>query len=190
MEIFSRGNLFRDDSTFGGVGMLIGGCQTAPVLAFALLPSRMSSLRLHSEDDRIEAFTEGIFAIGGLRTFASGSAPSGCSLDLTLQNTYIQARQRGLIMYGALPSEHAMPGDHNEIRVLMRGVEVNAPNLNLIGDQGFCIQGGTICYSSLPNYPQYAGPGNRIEIIGNRQAYESANDAGDPLPPPELFGND
>ena len=180
-EIFSLGNLYRDDSTLDTTGIWIVGCSIAPGAASALpLPSVNDSLRMHSVRDRIDGFNAGIFAAGGRTDLPTGAAPSGCTADVTLQGTSIRARDRGLRMVGAYAPNNApnnpFAGDHNELRVLMRGVEVNARRLNVFANQGpDSINGGI---------------GNRLEIIGNTQAYESANDAGDPLPPEQLFGND
>lgn len=153
VAIFSFGNLYRNDSERDAIGMSISGCAIAPVPAFAALPSVKDSLRMHSVRDVIDGFSYGVYASGALHFLPIGAAPSGCQLDLKLQGTYIRALDQGLLVYGA--GGEGYPGDHNETRLLVRGVRVDAPNASVFGDY------------ELPADPALDALGNRLEVIGN-----------------------
>lgn len=153
VEIFSFDNHYRNDSTRFPIGVSLSGCAIAPVPVFASLPSVNNSLRMHSVHDAIEGFGYGIYASGGLHFVPIGAAPSHCRMELTLQDTYIRATDQGLLIFGAVAESDGFPGDHNELRLLMRGVHVEAPNPSVFADYE-------------PAYPAYEDLGNRLEVIG------------------------
>ncbi|MCC6622281.1 MAG: hypothetical protein IT385_13545 [Deltaproteobacteria bacterium] len=195
VEIFSHGNLYRDDSQGNTIGVQATGCSGSPL--GGPLPSLSNSLRMHSVNDRFENFNNAFLVAGARRYFAETGFSSGCSLELQLVGAYVQARDRGFRFYGALASVPAVTGSDNELRVLMRGVTNDSARGNLMADEGFYVplnfagwSPTDIYYATDPDYPQYAGLDNRLELIGNLQSFESTNDAGEPLPEASLFGND
>jgi hypothetical protein len=188
--IHSRRNLYRDDSLDPCVSRHLGwhvlGGSGVP-LSITVAETARNGLRLRSVHDRIEGFATAILAAGGRRFFGPQSAgpTTDNSAELELIGTTISTPAcaagvtvTDLRLGGALVSNASLvPGDGNTLRVLFRGVTGSGPRSNLYGD----VLGQTGPLSPAP------GMGNRLEIVGNAQAFARANAAIDPAPGAEFF---
>ena len=170
--IRSDRNLYRSDSlvpTLNGWN-LVGGA-TAPIPGLVSQASTFNSVRLHSTDDRIEAFASGVRARSGLRTSALSGPSSSNRIDMNLRGTNLQTTTEDLVLLGAQSLIAGVsPGDDNEVHLVVHGAVGSGPRANT--------------YADSPGDP---GTGNRLEIVGNRNAFARTNENIDPLPPAEVF---
>jgi hypothetical protein len=149
-----------------------------------------NSLKIHSQDDRIEGFTTGVFGAGGRRFFGSPTAgpSSNNTADLELIGTTISTPScsAGILvadfrLAGAIVANASLtPGDGNSVRALIRSVTGSGVRQNLFAD----VLGPT-----GPVAPAFQGSGNRLEIVGSPRAFEQTNTAIAPPPPDEFFIN-
>ena len=190
-NIQSHHNLYRDDTPDGCVSMqtgwLLQGGSGVPI-PLPVAATERNTLRVHSENDRLEGFSNGIFAAGGRRFFFEplAGALTDNSVELELVGTTIATPVCGsstavadLQLMGGSTSDAAMsPGTGNTVRVLMRDVTGSGARSNVFAD----LAG--------PSGPLSAGgSGNRLEITGNLRAFEQANRGIDPLPDAGFFSN-
>ncbi|MEO8194916.1 MAG: hypothetical protein ABI681_13780 [Gemmatimonadales bacterium] len=187
----SRGNLYRDDSpnpcVSKHVGWNLAGGSGVPAPAVIGETSR-NTLRVHSQGDRIEAFTTGILASGGRRFFGLPTAGpvTDNTIDLELIGTDLSTSSCGgasfvtdFRMAGALVTNASLtPGDGNTVHAVIRNVSGSGTRTNFFVDA---------LGPAGPLAPQYQGTGNRLEIAGTLQAFERTNRDIDPAPGAELF---
>ena len=189
--IRSHRNLYRDDSASPcatpHLGWNLQGGSGTPV-PLPIAATVRNSLRVQSVHDRIEGFATAVLAIGGRRFFGAPTAgeTSGNSVDLDLLGTAVSTPECGagvtvtdFRLAGAQVSNGAIvPGDGNTLRALFRNVTGSGPRANLYGD----VLGPT-----GPQPAALSGTGNRLEIIGNPQAFAQTNAGIAPAPPAEFF---
>ncbi|HVF39203.1 MAG TPA: hypothetical protein VM939_04830 [Gemmatimonadaceae bacterium] len=166
----------------GGAGV------PAPLLIGA---TERNSLRVHSQDDRIEGFTTGVFAAGGRRFFGlpTAGASTDNTADLELIGTTISTPScaAGILvadfrLAGAIVANASLvPGDGNTVRAVIRSVTGSGVRQNLFAD----VLGPT-----GPVAPVFRGTGNRLEIAGSPRAFEQTNTAISPAPANEFFTSD
>lgn len=187
--ILSRHNLYREDTPDPCVSKRIGwnvqGASGVPV-PLPIAATERNTLRLHSEDDRIEGFTTAVFAAGGRRFFAAptAGATAGNSAELELLRTTIVTPWcdgadfvADFRLSGASTEDASSPpGDGNTLRLLMRGVTGSGARANVFAD--LIGPSGT-----LPT----GASGNRLVILGSPRAFERTNRAIEPTPGAELF---
>ena len=152
---------------------------------FQIRARRGTALRVHSQDDRIDGFTTAIHATGARRFFAAPLAgPSeGNSIDLELLGTTIVTPACGgadfvadIQLSGAFTAdESTIPGEGNTLRAVIRGVTGSGVRSNFYTD----VLG--------PNGPLPGVAGNRLEIVGNSNAFGKTNSAIDPAPGAQFF---
>jgi hypothetical protein len=186
----SRNNWYLDDSpnpcaSRRSAWNLAGGSGVpAPIQIGA---TERNSLRVHSQNDRLDAFTLGILATGGRRFFGLPTAgPSNDnSIDLDLLGTVISTSSCGSAIVtdfrvaGALVTNATLtPGDGNVVHVVMRGVTGSGTRTNFYAD----VLGPT-----GPLAPQYQGTGNRLEIAGSLKSFLQTNEGIDPAPSADFF---
>ncbi len=186
----SRDNWYRDDSPNPCVSRrvawnLAGGSGVpAPIQIGA---TSRNALRVHSQGDRIDAFTMGILATGGRRFFALPTAGpvTDNSIDLELIGTDISTSSCGssvvtdFRLAGALVTNASLtPGDGNTVHAVMRNVSGSGTRTNFYAD---------VLGPAGPLAPQYQGTGNRLEIAGSLQAFQRTNANIAPLPGAEFF---
>lgn len=189
--IDSRRNLYRDDSPDPCVSQHLGwnlqGGTGIPI-PLQIPETARNALSITSLDDRIEGFTRAVFAVGGRRIFESptAGATTDNSADLELTGTTIATPFCGgalfvadLQLAGAIVSNASLvPGDGNTLRAVIRGVTASGARSNLYAD----VLGPTGPLSS-----NLLGAGNRLEIVGDLQAFSQTNRAIDPAPGAEFF---
>lgn len=189
--IKSHRNLYRDDSPSAcatpHLGWNLQGGSGTPV-PLPVPATVRNTLRVQSVHDRIEGFVTAVLATGGRRFFGAPIAGeiSGNGVDLDLLGTTVSTPDCGagvvvtdFRLAGALVSNAALvPGDGNTLRALFRNVTGSGARANVYAD----VLG--------PNGPQPAaltGTGNRLEVIGNAQAFEQTNSGIVPAPPAEFY---
>jgi hypothetical protein len=189
--IQSHRNLYRDDSPNPCVSKHLGwnmaGGSGVPV-PLQVAETATNTLQVRSHDDRIEGFTTAVLAGGGRRFMPSPTAgPVTDNIaDLELIGTTISTQSCGGASFvsdfrlaGAIVSNASLvPGDGNTLRVVMRGVTGSGIRSNayaaVLGPTG-------------PLSPSFQGVGNRLEFVGNLNAFEQTNQAIDPLPAVHFF---
>ena len=187
----SRGNLYIDDSPTpcvsrrGGWNLSGGSGIPAPV---QIGETSRNSLSVHSQSDRIEAFTLGILATGGRRFFAlpiSGPV-SDNTIDLHLIGTNLSTSSCGAALPGTdfriagalVTNASLIPGERNTINAVMRNVTGSGTRTNFFAD---------VLGPAGPLAPEFQGAGNRLEIAGSPQAFGQTNRNIDPAPGAEFF---
>jgi hypothetical protein len=186
----SRGNLYIDDSADPCVSKrvawnLAGGSGIpAPVQIGETFGNALS---VHSQSDRIDAFTLGILATGGRRFFGLPTAGpvTNNTIDLELIGTNIStsscsgAPSVDFRMAGALVTNQSLaPGDGNTVHAVMRGVTGSGARANVYAN---------VLGPAGPLASQYEGTGNRLEFTGNLHAFARVNREIDPAPGSEFF---
>lgn len=189
--IQSRGNLYRDDSpsacTSAHLGWNLQGGSGVPV-PLPLPATVRNTLRVQSVHDRIEGFVTAVLATGGRRFFGAPIAgeTSGNSVDLDLLGTRVSTPEcgagvtvRDFRLAGALVTDPSVvPGDGNTLRALFRNVTGSGTRANVYAD----VLGPTD-----PQPAALSGTGNRLEVIGNAQAFERSNSGIVPAPSAEFY---
>jgi hypothetical protein len=175
VTIQSRWNLYRSDSPVPtAIGWTLFGGADVPSLLVASGSAAFNSLEIHSQDDRIEGFATGISAAGA-RRFNSLSQPmSSNSVDMDLHGTALATTTADLRLSGATSLAGDSPGDDNTLRALVRQGTGSGPRANQYADSRTPTMGNL-------------GTGNRLEIIGNANAFDRTNSGFLPAPPPEFF---
>ena len=189
--IQSRRNLYRDDSpspcATPHLGWNLQGGSGTPV-PLPIAATVRNSLRLQSVHDRIEGFASAVLAVGGRRFFGAPTAgeTSGNSVDLDLLGTTVSTPECGAAvtvtdfrLAGAFVTNGSViPGDGNTLRALFRNVTGSGARTNayahVLGPTG-------------PQPAALSGTGNRLEIIGNAQAFGQTNSGIAPAPPSEFY---
>jgi photosystem II stability/assembly factor-like uncharacterized protein len=172
VTIASRRSLYRSDSPDPTpIGWRLLGGTTAPIPGLASQASTSNTLRLHSNDDRIEGFGTGISAIGATR-FNPLSEPSDSNaIELNLQGTLLQTASADLELLGASTFvDGVWAGDGNSVHVVMRQSKGSGTRANVYANSA-----GNL------------GTGNKLEIAGSATAFAQTNEDIDPAPPAEFF---
>jgi len=178
--IESSHNLYRSDSAVPTATgwSLIGGADTPP--ATSLLGSQaatFNSLGIHSIDDTIAGFASGIVASGGRRINALSENISSNRVDLNLHGTLLQTTTVDLRLSGASSLPQALgvsTGDDNTVHVVLTQVTGSGARAN------------QYAHSATPPLGD-PGIGNRLEIVGNANAFDQTNQNIAPPPPAEFF---
>jgi hypothetical protein len=178
--INSSHNFYRSDSlvpTATGLS-LSGGADSPP--AVTLLGSQaatFNSLQMHSIDDTIAGFATGIVASGGRRINALSEPISSNRVELNFHGTLLQTTTTDLRLAGAssLPAALGVStGDDNTAHVLLNQATGSGARLN------------QYAHSATPPMGN-PGIGNRLEIVGNANAFDQTNQNFVPPPPAEFF---
>jgi hypothetical protein len=181
--ISSRRNLYRSDRAgeeAAVFGWALSGGSGPPFPAPAGETAR-NTMTMQSVDDRIEGFLVAIYARGAMRFF--GPPLSGPSNDnqtsVQLHGTRLDSVFVDLWLFGAESTSQTLaPGDGNGLRVLARGVTGSGARDNFYADAI-----GPFDVLS----PDFAGAGNRLEVVGHPDAFATTSDAIVPSPPANFF---
>src|SRR5262245_788845 len=178
--IKSSHNLYRSDSAVPTATgwSLIGGADTPPAVSgLGSQTATFNSLRIHSRDDTIAGFASGIVASGGRRINALSANISSNRVDLNLHGTLLQTTTVDLRLAGASSLPQALgvaTGDENTVHVVLNQVTGSGARANQYAD------------SSTPPAGN-PGMGNRLEIVGNANAFDQTNQNIVPPPPAQFF---
>jgi hypothetical protein len=136
-----------------------------------------NSLQIHSIGDTIAGFASGIVASGGRRINALSETISSNRVELNLHGTLLQTTTTDLRLAGAssLPAALGVStGDENTVHVLLNHATGSGVRLN------------QYAHSLTPPMGNL-GVGNRLEIVGNANAFDQTNQDFAPPPPAEFF---
>lgn len=181
IALTSKRNLYTGTGTTSLTGLHLIGGSDVPVPGFVAGGSISNSMTFHSIQDRIEGFRTGILAVGGRRWNGTTGLSSDNRADLNLQGLHIATVGTGAADWKLHAAETGggflenLPGNGNVLRVVARGLTGSGTRLN--------------SYRNVfgPALPANQGVGNRLEIVGNLQAFNKTNTAIDPAPPAEFF---
>jgi hypothetical protein len=173
--IRSSHNLYRSDSLVPtAIGWTLFGGADAPVAIGASQASTFNSLQIHSIDDTLAGFASGIVAAGGRRINALSETISSNRVDLNLHGTVLQTTTVDLRLSGATSLVGVSTGDENTAHVLLDRATGSGARAN------------QYAHSATP--PMVSpGIGNRLEIVGNANAFDQTNQNFVPPPPAEFF---
>jgi hypothetical protein len=174
--IQSRHNRYRSDSLLPpGNGWTLFGGADSPLPNVVSGPSTFNSLQMHSMNDTIEDFATGIAANGGRRIGPLSGALSSNSVELNLHGARLKTTTRDFTVSGARSLVAGdFPDDGNTLHLVVRQASGSGPRLNLYGD-------------AFPLPPGSLGSGNRLEIVGNANAFDHTNENIIPPPPAAFF---
>ncbi len=162
-----------------GNGWLLFGGSSVPI-PIPTSPSTGNAVYVSSTNDSIQGFTTSILAEGAHKFFDAPQQP--------VSDNLLDLRVRGLIMetaavpgaadfriYGAKSNGEFSPGDGNLVRVLVRN------------SMGSGYRENSYENTFGPTLEENMGVDNRIEFVGSSNAFQTTNDAIDPLPGEEFF---
>jgi len=173
--IQSSRNLYRSDSLAPtAVGWQLFAGADAPNPLIVSEASTFNTLQLHSTDDTISGFATGIVASGGRRINALSATISSNRVELNLHGTLLQTTTADLRLSGATTMLGVSTGDDNTAHVL------------LVQATGSGVRANRYLHSSFP-LTGTPGVGNRLEIVGNANAFDQTNQNFVPPPPAEFF---
>ena len=173
--IHSSHNLYRSDSpapTPAG-WQLIGGAD-APIAGIVSEASTFNTLQMHSIDDTVAGFATGIVALGGRRMNALSGPISSNRVELNLHGTRLQTTTVDLRLVGAATLLNVSTGDDNTAHVVIHQATGSGARANRYAHSQIPVNG-------IP------GIGNRLEIVGNANAFDQTNHNFLPPPPAEFF---
>ena len=174
--IQSSHNLYRSDRLVPtSVGwQLFAGADAPPVTSIVSQASTFNSIQMHSFDDTLAGFGTGIVASGGRRINAFSGTISSNRVELTLHGTLLQTTQVDLRLSGATTNLGVATGDDNTAHVLFDHATGSGLRANRYADSSIPLTGNP-------------GVGNRLEIVGNANAFDQINQNFLPPPSPEFF---
>lgn len=175
MVILSSHNLYRSDSPVPtATGWQLFSGADAPIPSIVSQASTFNSLQMHSMDDTLSGFATGIVAAGGRRINALSGPISSNRVELNLYGTRLQTTTVDLRLSGATTLLGVATGDDNTAHVL------------LVRATGSGARANRYAHSSFPPTGN-PGTGNRLEIVGNANAFDQINQNFIPPPPAEFF---
>ncbi len=175
VTIDSSHNLYRSDSAAPtAIGWTLFGGADSPTPLVVSQASTFNTLQMHSMDDTLAGFATGIVAAGGRRINALSGTISSNRVELNLHGTLLQTTTADLRLSGATTMLGVSTGDDNTARVL------------LVQATGSGARANRYAHSSTPPTGD-PGTGNRLEIVGNANAFDQTNQNFVPPPPAEFF---
>ena len=145
-----------------------------PIPCIVSQASTFNTLQMHSIDDTIAGFATGIVASGGRRINALSGTISSNRLELNLHGTLLQTITADLRLSGAQTMLGVATGDDNTAHVVIHQATGSGARAN------------RYAHSSIPPTGN-PGIGNRLEIVGNANAFDQTNQNFVPPPPAEFF---
>lgn len=173
--IKSSHNLYRSDSPVPTpMGWFLFGGSDTPSAVVASQATTFNTLQMHSIDDTLMGFATGIAAIGGRRFNALSETISSNRVELNLHGTLLQTTTVDLRLSGATTLTGVSTGDDNTAHVLLNQTTGSGARAN------------RYAHSTIPAMGN-PGIGNRLEIVGNANAFDQNNKDILPLPSAEFF---
>ena len=179
LTVLSDGNIY---SALGGtaVGWTIDGGSSAPIPGFVAPGASGNVLRFTSINDRIEGFQTGIAATAAKRHNSTSGANSNNFVDfraiqLQLETDATKQGAADLILFAAHADGAYPTGDNNRLRVTMIGVSGSGQRANQYANE------------VGPTGPQLLGIDNKLEIVGDANAFDRINRDIVPAPGAEFF---
>jgi hypothetical protein len=175
LVIQSSHNLYRSDSPAPTpVGWQVIGGADAPIAGIVSEASTFNTLQMHSIDDTVAGFATGIVALGGRRMNALSGPISSNRVELNLHGTLLQTTTVDLRLVGAATLLNVSTGDDNTAHVVIHQAIGSGARANRYAHSQSPATGNP-------------GNGNRLEIVGNANAFDQTNHNFVPPPPAEFF---
>ena len=156
------------------IGWTLFAGADSPIPLIVSQASTFNTLQMHSMDDTLAGFATGIVAAGGRRINALSATISSNRVELNLHGTLLQTTTADLRLSGATTTLSVSTGDDNTAHVLLRQAT------------GSGVRANRYAHSSIP-LTGSPGVGNRLEIVGNANAFDQTNQNFVPPPPAEFF---
>jgi hypothetical protein len=177
----SRGNLYvKGGGTFpNGWGIL--GASVAPHAEIGGGGAESNSVRVESQDDRIEGYRVGIYAAAGRLVAAMPGTVMRNRGELTLRGIRIRSAGEGaadLWLHGALSVSES--GDETRPEAPMNAQD-NVLRVSIQGSSGSGLRRNVYANAWLSGDADTAGR-NRLEVAGSRAAFLKSNTGFDPAP--------
>jgi len=173
--IKSSHNLYRSDSPVPtATGWSLFGGSDMPSAVFASQATTFNTLQMHSKNDMLVGFATGVAALGGRRFNALSENVSSNRVELNLHGTLVQTTTVDLRLVGATTLTAVATGDYNTVHVLIDQATGSGVRANRYTHSVFPAMGSP-------------GIGNRLEIVGNANAFDQTNQNFLPPPPAEFF---
>jgi hypothetical protein len=170
----SRGNSYISNDL--PAWRLLGG-GSAP-LAIASAATVSSGLSMDSRDDRVEAPSIGIFAIGGRRLRTIDGPASNNTVNLHIRGLTLRTASfdsSDVVLAGAQSSGEFPPGDDNTLTLDIRDSTGSGQRLNVYAN------------TLGPLLPENFGVGNALLVAGTPEAFAERNPGIVPVPSAEFF---
>ena len=206
VSVASKSSIYRNEWANPCASPLLGWNLTggsAMPLPVAVPATTKNKLTLRSVDDRIENFTTAILATGSRRFYDAplNAAPRDNRIDLQLTGTTIvtpscspatagssntgapafDPAATDIRLIGAwVANNAASAGDHNIVRAELRGVTGSGLRSNIYAHAAA---------GSRSAKPRFRGTGNKLELIGDLQAFTRTNRGIDPAPAASFFNS-
>jgi hypothetical protein len=175
LVIQSSHNLYRSDSVVPTpTGWQLFAGADAPVAGIVSQAVTFNTLQMHSIDDTITGFATGIVASGARRINALSAPISSNRVELNLHGTRLQTTMVDLRLVGATTMLGVSTGDDNSAHVVIHQATGSGARANRYAHSQIPVNG-------IP------GIGNRLEIVGNANAFDQTNQNFVPPPPAEFF---
>jgi hypothetical protein len=184
----SRGNLYLNTGGDYPNGWQILGASVAPHREIAGEGTESSSVRIESQNDRIEGFRVGIQAAAGRLVGRRPGTVVGNRAELLLDGIRIRTAGDGaadLHLHGALFEPGSETATEPEAR---SNAEHNVLRVSIKGSSGSSARGNLYAHAWLSDVPD-TGHDNRLEIVGSRAEFLESNVGFDPAPDARLFLN-
>jgi hypothetical protein len=175
LTIQSSHNLYRSDTLVPtATGWQLFGGGDAPIAGVVSQASTFNRLQMHSIDDTLTGYATGIVASGGRRINAFSGPISSNRVELNLHGTLLQTTTVDLRLSGATTMLGFATGDDNAAHVVIHQAT------------GSGVRANRYDHSSIPAAGN-PGIGNRLEIVGNANAFDQTNQNFVPPPPAGFF---
>ena len=176
LVIHSSYNLYRSDSLVPTATgwQLFAGADAPPITSIVSQASTFNTLQMHSIDDTVSGFATGIVASGARRINALSGTISSNRLELNLHGTLLQTITSDLRLSGAQTMLGVATGDDNIAHIVIHQATGSGARAN------------RYVHSAIPPNG-IPGIGNRLEIVGNANAFDQTNQNFVPPPPAEFF---
>src|SRR5262249_10203417 len=142
---------------------LLGGADAPPSPLFVAVTeaSTFNWLQIHSKNDRIEGVAVGITAIGGRRFGLPAGPISSNRLEMNLLGTHLATTVADLRLSGARSFvDGVFPDEGNTVHLV----------IHQASGSGSHLPGNSYVDAATPTSGNL-GPGNRLEIVGNANAF-------------------
>ena len=186
MVLRSRGNLYVKGGDTFPIGWGILGASVAPHAEIGGGGAESNSVRVESQDDRIEGYRVGIHAAAGRLVAARPGTVMRNRVELTLRGIRIRSVGEGaadLSLHGALSESES--GDETRADAPMNAQD-NVLRVSIQGSSGSGLRRNVYANAWLSGDDDTAGR-NRLEFAGSRAAFLESNADFTPAPDARHF---
>jgi hypothetical protein len=184
-EIESDHNVFAAPAESEPPGwMLFGGSSSPHIPTHESAGPGFNTLRMRSVSDRIQGFQVGVLAVAGRRVFANSGEASDNRVELDLTDLHIRTEGIGAAdfsLYAAIAEPDAQLGREFAIG------DRNTLRTRIVESHGSGERANEYATHFGPLKSTNFGPQNRIEFVGDADAFTTSNDHIEPAPSAQYF---